>query len=109
MATDLDAEARERWFGIRDDQVAAIEAMGGATDIEAMRSQLPALTAATARAVRSFEVEIDADIRLFHCPMAFDDEGADWLQSGETTANPYFGARMFRCGSQKEILAGGGR
>ena len=69
----------------------------------------PELTAATVRAIRVFGVEGTGPVRLFHCPMAFDDAGADWLQSGETTANPYFGARMFRCGSQKEILAGGSR
>jgi Cu(I)/Ag(I) efflux system membrane fusion protein len=107
--TDLGAEARERWFGIRDDLVASIAAMDEAKDIEGLRGRLPSVTAATARAIRSFGVELDADVRLFHCPMAFDDAGADWLQSGETTANPYFGARMFRCGSQKEILAGGSR
>ena len=37
-----------------------------------------------------------------HCPMAFDDEGADWLQKGDRVANPYEGARMPRCGSIKE-------
>jgi hypothetical protein len=38
--------------------------------------------------------------------MAFDDAGADWLQSGEITENPYFGASMFRCGSEEAVLAG---
>ncbi len=36
---------------------------------------------------------------LAHCPMAFDDIGADWLQTDTTIANPYFGAEMLRCGS----------
>ena len=36
------------------------------------------------------------------CPMAFDNEGAGWLQSGEELANPYFGASMLRCG---QVLA----
>lgn len=33
-----------------------------------------------------------------HCPMAFDNEGADWLQRRETIDNPYFGSAMLRCG-----------
>jgi Cu(I)/Ag(I) efflux system membrane fusion protein len=33
-----------------------------------------------------------------HCPMAFDDKGADWLQRGEQINNPYFGAMMLMCG-----------
>lgn len=34
-----------------------------------------------------------------HCPMAFDDQGASWLQpSGDEVQNPYMGARMPHCG-----------
>jgi Cu(I)/Ag(I) efflux system membrane fusion protein len=33
-----------------------------------------------------------------YCPMAFDNEGAEWLQRGTTINNPYFGASMPRCG-----------
>ncbi len=36
----------------------------------------------------------------YRCPMAFDNKGADWLQKGETTSNPYFGSAMLRCGYQ---------
>jgi hypothetical protein len=33
--------------------------------------------------------------------MAFDNQGAYWLQASETVANPYFGAEMLRCGAIK--------
>jgi len=36
--------------------------------------------------------------------MALDGEGAEWLQQGEETANPYYGSTMLRCGSQTEVL-----
>jgi hypothetical protein len=36
--------------------------------------------------------------------MAFDSKGANWIQAGETTANPYYGATMLRCGAQEEVL-----
>ena len=39
---------------------------------------------------------------LAHCPMAFDFEGADWLQRGDQVNNPYFGASMLRCGDIRE-------
>ncbi|MFW5653264.1 MAG: heavy metal-binding domain-containing protein, partial [Planctomycetota bacterium] len=42
---------------------------------------------------------------LAHCPMAFDDEGADWLQRQETIDNPYFGAMMLRCGEIRREYA----
>ena len=33
------------------------------------------------------------------CPMAFDDQGASWLQTSKKVANPYYGAEMLRCGT----------
>lgn len=42
-------------------------------------------------------------LHVVHCPMAFDDTGADWLQRGETVANPYYGASMLRCGAVKRV------
>jgi Cu(I)/Ag(I) efflux system membrane fusion protein len=44
---------------------------------------------------------------LYHCPMAFDFKGADWLQNKEGTENPYFGSEMFTCGSQESVLTHG--
>jgi Cu(I)/Ag(I) efflux system membrane fusion protein len=38
------------------------------------------------------------------CPMAFDNRGASWIQSGEEISNPYFGETMLRCGEIKEVL-----
>ncbi|MDP6962929.1 MAG: efflux RND transporter periplasmic adaptor subunit [Planctomycetota bacterium] len=44
-------------------------------------------------------------LAVFHCPMAFNDRGADWLQfSGEKVENPYFGAAMYRCGLEKNLV-----
>ena len=37
--------------------------------------------------------------------MAMDGAGADWIQFDATTANPYYGAMMLRCGWQTEALA----
>jgi len=46
-------------------------------------------------------------VLLYHCPMAFDFKGADWLQNKEGTENPYFGSEMFTCGSQEAVLTHG--
>lgn len=40
-------------------------------------------------------------MHVMHCPMAFDNKGADWLQkSAETVQNPYFGPKMPNCGKE---------
>ncbi|HIA38478.1 MAG TPA: efflux RND transporter periplasmic adaptor subunit, partial [Planctomycetes bacterium] len=44
-------------------------------------------------------------LAVFHCPMAFDDRGANWVQfSGERIENPYFGASMYRCGLEQSLV-----
>ena len=38
-------------------------------------------------------------MHVAHCPMAMDNQGADWLQaSNREIQNPYFGAKMAHCG-----------
>jgi Cu(I)/Ag(I) efflux system membrane fusion protein len=46
---------------------------------------------------------LEVPLHVAHCPMAFDDIGADWLQTDSVIANPYFGAEMLRCGSITKI------
>lgn len=36
-----------------------------------------------------------------YCPMAFDNKGASWLANDKQINNPYFGAKMLRCGEVK--------
>jgi Cu(I)/Ag(I) efflux system membrane fusion protein len=38
------------------------------------------------------------------CPMAFDNQGAFWIQTEEIINNPYFGASMLRCGEIKSKM-----
>jgi hypothetical protein len=39
-------------------------------------------------------------VKIFRCPM----KKANWLQEGDATANPYYGAMMYDCGSAVESL-----
>lgn len=41
----------------------------------------------------------DTAYKMF-CPMAFDNQGAAWLQDSTDLRNPYFGATMLTCGKQ---------
>ncbi len=43
-------------------------------------------------------------VYLLHCPMAFDNKGAGWLQLDDQTLNPYFGAQMLQCGGVEEVI-----
>jgi multidrug efflux pump subunit AcrA (membrane-fusion protein) len=62
------------------------------------RAQLRTLSDAVIRLVRAHRPPMT--LFIDHCPMA-QDSGADWLSATEQIANPYFGSKMFRCGSVK--------
>ena len=44
------------------------------------------------------DLELPGGYRIAHCPMAFDYEGAHWIQKDGEIANPYYGAGMLNCG-----------
>lgn len=81
----LDAESRDGWNDAR--------------------VRFDGVSAAAIALVRRFGYAGDAPAGLAHCPMAFDNRGADWLQRGDTINNPYFGASMLRCGEIRETFA----
>jgi Cu(I)/Ag(I) efflux system membrane fusion protein len=98
----LDSTGHELWMEILGALKPAIAAAASGESIDATREALPAISRELTSAIRSFGIESELELSRFHCPMAFDGAGADWLQTGETTANPYYGASMLRCGSAVE-------
>lgn len=74
----------------------------GITDIERARERFEEMSEAVIALQRRFGHRGAETWRLAHCPMAFDNKGADWLQRGEQINNPYFGASMLRCGEIRE-------
>lgn len=45
-------------------------------------------------------------IYLQHCPMAFDNQGANWISDVPEIKNPYFGDKMLNCGENVESING---
>lgn len=74
----------------------------GITDIEIARTKFEGMSEAVIALQRRFGHRGSEEWQLAHCPMAFDNQGADWLQRGEQINNPYFGASMLRCGEIRE-------
>ncbi len=84
-----------------------LESAGGAEDIEGMRTQFALTSEILIAMSKRFAPEGTDDVYRHHCPMAFDNRGAYWLQHGAETENPYFGAMMYRCADIVEKLSGG--
>ena len=77
-----------------------------ADDIKAMREHFESLSGVMQVLAISFGFEPDQQVFLVHCPMAFNNRGAIWLQQDDQTRNPYFGATMLKCADRKELIAG---
>lgn len=74
-------------------------------DIEAMRLAFEPLSRAVISALEEHGNPMETPLHLVHCPMAFDWEGADWIQAGSEVRNSYFGDTMYRCGTVEKEFA----
>ncbi|MBZ0171060.1 MAG: DUF3347 domain-containing protein, partial [Phycisphaerales bacterium] len=72
------------------------------TTIEAARARFERMSDGVIALQRRFGHHGSEPWHLAHCPMAFDNKGADWLQRGTQINNPYFGDAMLRCGEFRE-------
>jgi Cu(I)/Ag(I) efflux system membrane fusion protein len=72
-------------------------------DVEEQRRQFGFLSDALIQSIDAFGTSGDA-LYVQHCPMAFDNQGGDWLALEEQIQNPYFGDKMMKCGLVKKEL-----
>lgn len=75
-----------------------------AEDVEGLRDHLQELTREMEIIVIDFGAGQFPVLYRMYCPMAFDDQGATWLQDHDAVENPYFGEMMFRCGESLTTL-----
>lgn len=92
--------------------VSDISGFAGVLNDAATSESISELRSAFESISRTLVEHIEANDSVFspiyiaHCPMAFDNEGADWIQETQTIANPYFGEAMFSCGTiQRELTS----
>lgn len=65
------------------------------------RPYFETLSNALIAAAKKAPAAVPENLMIMHCPMVYDDRGADWLQASEPLQNPYFGATMLKCGMVK--------
>jgi len=73
------------------------------TDVEAQRKQFNFFSQALINAIKVFGVGEDT-LYVQHCPMADNNEGADWISDEKAIRNPYFGDKMMTCGLVTAII-----
>lgn len=77
--------------------IAASASIGG--ELEPSRKAFKKLSDGMIEYMRAVPAT-EAGTVIVHCPMAFGDQGAQWVQREGKVANPYFGASMLRCGDK---------
>lgn len=79
------------------------EKIKGSTDVEQQRKQFEFVSDAMIRSIEAFGT-IGNTYYVQFCPMANNNQGADWISVQENIQNPYFGDKMMKCGSVKRTL-----
>ncbi len=97
-------KAHDLWMGNARKIKVTLSEMKAAAGIEPMRKAFEGLSNELIVVVEQFGIPQGKILYKAHCPMAFDNKGADWLQLDEDILNPYFGASMLKCGEVKEVI-----
>ncbi len=101
----LRGDTHMRWMSDAGTLEGLLGDINEARDIEQMRQGFAPLSEQIATTVRQFGWTGKGSLYQFHCPMAFNNQGANWLQNTDQTQNPYFGAAMPTCGSVVDMIA----
>lgn len=74
------------------------------SDINTQRSAFYGLSNALTETLKAYG-PIDKTLYRQHCPMAFNNQGGDWLSDSKVILNPYLGTKMPKCGVTKETFS----
>lgn len=99
----LKGAAHDYWMEQLNSMTAHTNLIVEAASVEEQRNQFKFLSEALKKALKAFG-HGGAPVYLQYCPMAFDDEGANWLSIATKILNPYFGDEMLRCGIVKDTI-----
>jgi len=102
-ASGLAGPALDAWKKANTDLDKGLKAMQAAkpADLEAIRTGFSPFSQGLTKAVSTLGSMGAGAVYEIYCPMAFDGEGATWLQPDPKIRNPYLGPEMGDCGEVK--------
>ncbi|MFH1913555.1 MAG: efflux RND transporter periplasmic adaptor subunit [Pseudomonadota bacterium] len=102
--TALGGPAHNVWMAALTRMNDGLAVVREAEDIVAVRTGFEPLSVGLAEAIVSLGVQTEGPVFELFCPMAFDYDGATWLQRDESIRNPYMGQAMPTCGETNQQL-----
>ncbi|MEO7309607.1 MAG: DUF3347 domain-containing protein [Chitinophagaceae bacterium] len=88
---------------LKESVSAEIQAMLKTPGIEDKRKSFQIVSDAIYDLIRTVKFDKGMVYQL-HCPMAFNNAGANWLSNKDEVINPYFGDKMLHCGEAIDSL-----
>lgn len=97
-----DEELNAFWTENKDQMMGSLENIHK-EGIEIQRKHFSRITPKVIALIKAFQWHGRA-LYIQYCPMAFDDQGAEWISETESIRNPYFGDAMLKCGKTTDTL-----
>ncbi|WPP50183.1 efflux RND transporter periplasmic adaptor subunit [Catalinimonas niigatensis] len=98
----LPHEPHKYWMERLEEIKASAEAIAETENIDTQRKHFKILSKSVIQAARAFGTA--EKLYVQYCPMADNDEGANWLSLSEEIRNPYYGDMMLTCGNVENII-----
>jgi Cu(I)/Ag(I) efflux system membrane fusion protein len=100
----LSGQDHDKWMKFSTELDSALSKASETKDVKLLREDFYLLSQQLAKIGKHFGSTGQSPLYILHCPMAFDNKGAQWLQDNDQTSNPYFGHMMLRCGGVEEVI-----
>ncbi len=99
------AQGNSTFDSLTNQALRASKLVAGSKDLSSTRVNFEHVTMSITAYADNYGVG-DNSVYQFFCPMAFDGEGALWLQRDSNSQNPYYGTKMLKCGISKRVFKG---
>lgn len=100
-----DPAAHTAWMRELTNLQKITDSLATAEDVKAHREHFESLSGVTQVLAMSFGFGETIPVYQHHCPMAFGNKGAIWLQADAASKNPYLGSTMLKCADRVERLS----
>ncbi len=101
-----DARSHTAWMRELSNLRSIQNGMATADDLQRLRGHFQSLSGEMQVLALTFGFGDKVLVYQLHCPMAFGNQGAIWLQKDAQARNPYLGSIMPKCADRVELIAG---
>jgi hypothetical protein len=99
----LKGKAHTEWMGYLKTMNTSLDGMIKASSLDEGRTGFALFSEALYQSIKAYGLG-GGTAYYQYCPMALNNRGGHWLSDRTEIRNPYYGAKMLKCGETKETL-----